>query len=582
MKYIYLVLLMAASAANYQSSGQIINICTNAEAQQVMLGNYDPAGYVATTIINNPAAICAGINAGVSPDSLHATLNKLSTFGTRNSGSDTLSASRGIGAARRWVYARFQQISAQNDNRLLPSYLQFDTTMCGVLQHRNIFAVLPGYDTADKSVIIIEGHIDSRSANVCDTASVAQGIEDNGSGTALVLELARVMSQYSYNHTIVFLVTTGEEQGLYGGYAFANYAKANGINIKAVLNNDVIGGIICGHTSSPPSCPGYEEIDSTHVRLFSFGGFNSFHKGLARFIKLEYKEMLLPLVAIPMGINIMTPEDRTGRGGDHIPFRVLNYPAMRFTAENEDGNADVTSLTYKDRQHTSGDSIGVDINNDGIIDTFWVDFDYLARNAVINGNAASMMAAGPKTPDFTVGTVPGYLVVNITLHPEYLKYRVGVRTNNNDWDTVYTFSGSDTGIIALDSGGNYIVSIASVDSNGIESLFSEEKMITALPVSGVQRVSAQAGSVELLQNKPNPADMATMISVAVNDKINYKEAYILIRDINGEEVSRKAIALNTGINEIMYEHGYNMTGTYIYSLVVDGTTISTKRMVFTN
>src|SRR5205807_2453494 len=101
------------------------------------------------------------------------------------------------------------------------------------------------------------------------------------------------------------------------------------------------------------------------------------------------KEMVLPGATVPMGINIMTPEDRTGRGGDHIPFRALGYTAMRFTAQNEDGNADVTSASYADRQHTSGDSIGVDVNNDGVIDSYYVDFDYLARNTVINGNAAA-------------------------------------------------------------------------------------------------------------------------------------------------------------------------------------------------
>ena len=132
------------------------------------------------------------------------------------------------------------------------------------------------------------------------------------------------------------MATTGEEQGLYGAQAFANYAKAKGIKIKAVLNNDVIGGIICGYTSSAPSCPGYGDLDSTHVRLFSYGSFNAPCKGLSRFIKLEYKENLSSLVAVPMGINIMSPEDRTGRGGDHIPFREGGYTAMRFTAENED------------------------------------------------------------------------------------------------------------------------------------------------------------------------------------------------------------------------------------------------------
>jgi len=580
MKLFLLFLIGVINLETFEANAQAINICTNPAAQQVLLGTYDPAGYHATTIINDPATISTGINSGVSPDSLHAYLNVLRTFGTRNTSSDTTSATRGIGAARRWVYTKFQQISAQNDNRLLPSYLQFDTTICGITQHRNIFAVLPGMDTSDKSVVIIEGHIDSRCADVCDTASIAQGIEDNGSGTALVIELARVMSRYSFNHTIVFLVTTGEEQGLYGGQAFAVFAQANGVKIKAVLNNDVIGGIICGHTSSPPSCPGYEDIDSTHVRLFSYGGFNSFHKGLSRFIKLEYKEMIQPFASVPMTINIMTPEDRTGRGGDHIPFRQLGYPAMRFTAENEDGDADVTSPTYTDRQHTSGDSIGIDVDHDGVIDTFYVDFDYLSRNTVINGNAASMIAVGPQTPDFTLTATTGYLVVTITAHPEYLNYRVGVRTTTNDWDSVYTFTGSLTDAIPVPTG-NYIVSVASVDSNGIESLFSEE-LTTNVVNDEVALVSQPAKSVELLQNKPNPADEATMISVMVSEQVNYKDAYISIRDVNGKEVKRSPITLNKGVNEMIYDHGYNMSGTFIYTLIIDGKSIQSKRMVFTN
>lgn len=581
MKYFILLLFFIIGSMSFSTDAQLVNICTNPAAQQVMLGSYDPAAYVATTVISDPTTISTGLNSRVSPDSLHAYLNTLRSFQTRNTGSDTASTVRGFGAARRWVYAKFQQISAQNENRLLPSYLQFDTTICGITRHKNIFAVLPGTDTSDKSIIIIEGHMDSRCAGLCDTACSAQGMDDNGSGTSLVIELARIMSMYSYNHTIVFLVTTGEEQGLYGAQAFVTYVQQHGIKVKAVLNNDITGGIICGHTASAPGCPGYEDIDSTQVRIFSYGGFNSFHKGLARFIKLEYKEMILPVATVPMTIDIMTPEDRTGRGGDHIPFRTLNYTAVRFTSANEDGNADVTNPSYIDRQHTSSDSIGVDVDGDGLIDTFFVDFDYLSRNTVINGNAAAMMGVGPQTPDFTLTTTGGNLIINITQHPEYLNYRVGVRTVSNDWDSVYTFTGSVTDTIWVDTA-KYIVSVASVDANGVESLFSRELMTTVLPVNGVVSIDKPAKSVELLQNKPNPADEVTTISVLVNDKISYKEAYITIRDLNGKEIRRAGIELNNGINEIQYEHGYNMSGTFIYTLVIDGNPVESRRMVFTN
>jgi hypothetical protein len=556
-------------------------LSTDSVAEQVMLGNYGPSLYQASTILNNPITISNGILSNVSPDSLHAYLNVLRTFRNHNTSSDTVSSTNGIGAARRWAYSKFQQFSAANQNRLIPSYFQFDYTdsICGVVQHRNIFAVLPGLDTSDKSIIIVEAHIDSRCENVCDTASLAQGMEDNGSGTALVLELARVMSEYSYNHTIVFMLTTGEEQGLYGAQAFATYAHQNGISIKGVLNNDVIGGIFCGYTSSAPSCPGYGNIDSNNVRIFSLGSFNSFHKGLARFVKLEYKERILPFATVPMTINIMTPEDRTGRGGDHEPFTSLNYPSIRFTAANEDGDADVTDTAYHDRQHTTRDTLGVDTNNDGIIDSFFIDFDYLARNTIINGNAIGMMGIGPKTPDFALtGNGQNNLVINITQQQQYNTYKVGVRTTTNDWDSVFAFSGSLNYTISNLPPEVYIVSVASVDSNGIESIFSEEKMASV----GVKEISALNGAIQLLQNNPNPADEVTSISVLVNSGISYTNAYISICDMAGKEIRRLPLQLKEGMNETAYRHGDHASGTFIYTLVVDGKTIQSRRMVFTN
>ncbi len=578
---IFLCLGLAAFKTNAQTS----IFPTNLVAQQILLGNYDPANYQASIVINDPSIISQGINARVSADSVHSYLNELKIFKNRNTLSDTMSATRGIGAARKWAFEKFQQFSGQNDNRLITSYLQFDNTFTScpntITRHKDIFAVLPGNDTTDKSIIIIEGHIDSRCNNVCDTACLAQGMEDNGSGTSLVLELARVMSKYTYKHTIVFMLTIAEEQGLNGAKAFADFATAKGIKIKAVLNNDVIGGIICGHTSSPPSCPGYNSIDSTQVRLFSFGGFNSFHKGLARFVKLEYKEMLLPFVSVPMKVSIMTPEDRTNRGGDHIPFRQHNYSAIRFTSANEYGDAS-NSTGYIDRQHTSRDSLGIDINGDMVIDSFYVDFHYLARNTVINGNAAAMIGLGPQTPDFTLtsnGT--NKLYIQITQQTQYLKYRIGLRTTTNDWDSVYTFTGVGSlfDSITVSTPGNKIVSVASVDVNGIESLFSKELQTSLVNINEFPSANK---TFELLQNKPNPSDEATMITVLMNKQVDYKEAYITIEDITGKEVQKLPIILKDGINEVMYDHGYNVSGTLIYTLIIDGKKVQSKRMVFTN
>lgn len=554
-------------------------LSVNPLAEQIMLGSYDPGAYLPTVVINHPSNIVPAIMAGISSDSLKSYLLKLSTFENRNSGSDTVSSIYGIGAARRWVFQKFEEISAENESRLVPSYLQFDMDICGVGQHRNVFAVLPGIDTSDHGVILIEAHLDSRCAGLCDIDCTAHGMEDNGSGTALVIELARVMSRLALDRTVVFMATIAEEQGLYGADAFAKYAKQKGIPLVAVLNNDVIGGIICGQTSSPPSCPGFNQIDSTQVRLFSQGSYNSKNKQLSRFIKLEYQEEVLPTVAVPMMVTIMSAEDRTGRGGDHIPFRQQGFAAMRFTSANEHGNADVTNPNYTDRQHTSSDVLGVDTDGDSVIDSFFVDFNYLARNAVINGNAAAMAAIGPVTPDFVATKTADEVFVDITDPNSYGLYRVFVRSTANDFDSLFTTT--ETHLSFAKPSGLVYVSVASVDGNGIESLFSGEKAPTLVNATKEQ-IEAPVPDIELLQNRPNPFDEATTISFLVNREVPHKRAELLVTDSLGKTIWKKEVQLHHGMNEVLYEHGYNVTGVFAYSLVVDGKVVGTKEMVFAN
>lgn len=555
---------------------------SNPVALNIMQGNYDPSLYSQTTVISHPDSISAGIYESISPDSLKANIIKLGSFGNRNSGSDTLSPSFGIGAARTWVLGKFQQYSNSNENRLIPFYLQFDRIICTVDKHKDICAVLPGTDTSDKSIIIIEGHIDSRCEGLCDSLCNAQGIEDNASGTALVMELARVMSKYSYKHTIVFLVTIAEEQGLYGAEAFADYTTQEGIAVKAVQNNDVVGGILCGHTSSPPSCPGFGAVDSVDLRLFSQGGFNSKHKGYARFTKLEYKEQLLEMVQTPMNILIMTPEDRTGRSGDHVPFRAKGYASIRYTSANENGDADVSDTSYIDHQHSFRDTLGVDTDGDQLIDSFFVDFHYLARNAYINGNAAAMCAIGPKQPDFDL-TSPAHnkIRVEVTVETGYNMYRVGVRTNTNDWDTVFTMTNALIDTFDVTSvGSNVFVSIMSVDDDSVESIPSRELLVN---ITGIDDpVEDENPGVELYQNRPNPFDEVTYIQFFAQPNLQYKKAEMIVTSVNGVQLKVIPIEINTGLNEIMYNHGYGATGLLFYSLVIDGRVIDTKSMVFAN
>jgi len=563
-----------------QIKAQTNIICTNNTAEQVMLGNYVPSDFSSTVPIDQYDAIIQGIESEINADSLKAYIIKMASFSNRNTGADTISTTTGIGAARRWVYNKFEQFSAANENRLLPSYLQFDQMICGFPQHRNIFAVLPGTDVADNKIILIEGHIDSRCEVLCDILCLAEGVEDNASGSALVLELARVMSKYTFKNTLVFMLTIGEEQGLYGANAFSTYAVNQGINIEAVLNNDVVGGITCGETSSPPSCPGLNDIDSTQIRFFTYGGFNSAHKQLARFVKLEYTEELLDIVEVPMTITIMASEDRVGRGGDHIPFRQDGFTAMRFTAANEHGDASL-GVGYTDHQHTSDDILGVDTTGDMVIDSFFVDFNYLARNTVINGVGAAMAAIGPYQPDFAMNTFdgPGF-IIKIIDQTQYATYRVGIRTLTNDWDSVYTITGIlDT--IYPPVAAMYYVSVASVDSDGIESLFSKEFAVDFDELGIVEELPVKTG-VQLLQNKPNPFDESTIIGVLCPTGIKYQSAFIIIRDVQGKEIERLPIVLENEVSEVTYNHGYGKTGIYTYTLVVDGNEISTLRMIFAN
>jgi hypothetical protein len=554
---------------------------TNPEANDILFGNFDPADYAPSVVIDDPAEIAAQIAMDINPDSLKSYLEQMAAFGNRNTGSDTTSNTFGMGAARRWAHSKFEEFSAQNENRLIPSYLQFNQLVCNMFTHRNTFAVLPGQGDLYNEVVLIEAHFDSRCETNCDVNCEAQGMEDNGSGSALVLELARIMSQFSFDRTIVFVLTTGEEQGLWGAEAFANFCYNQGVELKAVLNNDIVGGVICGETASPPGCPGLNDVDSINVRIYSDGITNSKHKQLARFVKLEYQEMVQDLMPVQTVINIMTPEDRTGRGGDHMPFRSFGFPAIRFTSANEHGNGNPGMPDYHDRQHTMEDVLGLDTDNDGQLDSFFVDFNYLARNGVVNGNALAMAATGPVAPtNFDLEPVNNGFAISFDDPNNYGVYRIGIRKfSDNDWMTVLTTNSTIDTIYGLDPETNYVLSAATVDEDGIESLFSNEKFSAF--TTGVQNLNP-LDQVKLLQNNPNPFDEATVIGIVVDGSISYQNAYVSVFNLEGKELVRMPINLETGLNELEYDYRYHeyIPGTYGYSLVIDGVVVDTKKMIY--
>jgi Peptidase family M28 len=562
-----------------------------------MKGQHDPVDYAASVVIDDHEDIICALRTEVNADSLRSHLEHIVSFGTRHTYSDTVSANVGIGAARRWVYGKLQHYSTLNEGRLLPAYLQFDyfneAGGCGDGQGwRNVLAVLPGSQTAGHRVIIIEAHLDSRCADNCDPNCAAQGAEDNGSGSALVLELARVMSKYTFKHTLVFMLVTGEEHGLLGSRAMAQFCSAQNIAIKGVLNNDIVGGILCGETASPPGCGIVNEVDSLQLRIFSHGTT----RGLARTTAISYNEKLDEHVPVPMLISVMDREDRVGRGSDHIPFRESGYQSVRFTAANEHGDGDPSVEGYDDRQHTSDDILGIDTNGDALIDSFFVDFNYLARNAVINGMEATLLAHGPETPTYSVIDEPMGLRVEIDAGPEWVAYRIGVRPLNGPpaFAALYRTSLPIYQVPGLSAAEVYYVSVAGVDAQGITSIFGPEVVrsndaetppaaiddlpygLDCLPI-GLDELGRSVPLASTLECMPNPFSGITTIRVRPGHGPQ-GQGWLIIRDIFGRAVDRLPVMVTKEGATVEYEH-HHLPGLYAVELVVNGEQVDVLRVL---
>jgi hypothetical protein len=257
------------------------------------------------------------------------------------------------------------------------------------------------------------------------------------------------------------------------------------------------------------------------------------------------------------------------------------------TSANENGDAVIDS-TYTGRQHSSRDILGVDAHSSGMIDSFYIDFDYLSRNAAINSNAIAMAAIGPATPAFTLDTLPGNRVrIAILNEFTFSDFRVGVRTLTNDWDSVYYITNALIDTINLCDTGTYYISVATMDFSNVESLFGNEVMVKLgstgnCVFNGIEEIKGTGTGIELLQNKPNPFDEATILSVYAGNNFSNKKACISITDINGRQVEQMPIELKQGINEVLYRNGFNASGTYFYTLFIDGKPFQTRKMVFEN
>jgi hypothetical protein len=278
--------------------------------------------------------------AAVSEPEIAANLKRLGEFGTRHTYSEELGPERGIGAARRWIAATLSAASPRLS-------VSFDTHRVTPRQPRlfreltlhNVVAVLPAATEEGRArSFIISAHYDTVAAGPDGVIAwdrpdqTAPGVNDDGSGTAVVLEAARVLSTRSYDANVVFIAFAGEEQGLVGSTLYARAARESGMRIDGVFNNDIVGGETGGDGRS----------DNRTIRVFSEGPEDSTSRELARLID-DMTERYLP----QLSIDLIFRPDRFGRGGDHTPFNQEGYPGVRFTVSNEDYS----------RQHTVRDTL---------------------------------------------------------------------------------------------------------------------------------------------------------------------------------------------------------------------------------
>jgi len=249
-----------------------------------------------STLPNNP--LIQAMLDSVSGDSLEYYLNNLVGFHTRHSNSDTNSSTIGIGAARRWIHGSFKRWSERTGiTNTTPGYFIFDRNICGITgSHRNVTETITGGLYPDR-YFVITGHMDSRMQDVCNSTSFAPGANDDGSGTAVVIEIARILSQYEFDSSFLLMPVTGEDQGLHGSTAYADFALANGIDIGGMITNDIVGNILGDNGI----------IDSTHVRHFSGPPDNGISRQLTRYIKLKAESYDSTFV-----VNLIRSIDRPG------------------------------------------------------------------------------------------------------------------------------------------------------------------------------------------------------------------------------------------------------------------------------
>ncbi len=470
--------------------------------------------------------VIAAAIAQVSPDAVHATVAKLVTYGNRSTLSSTekdLPPGTGAGAAADWIFGEFERISAGCGNCLdvkRDDFIEPGTAGTWIVHDtriQNIYAVMKGTDPAQAARrVLVTGHYDSRNSDNADARTPAPGANDDATGVAVSIECARVLSKLKFPSTIVFVAVAGEEQGLNGSRHLAKLAKAEGWQLEAVLNNDIVGG---------DTTPGATGQDKTAVRVFSEGvpgpatleqlraiqtigaENDSPSRELARAIADVSRTYFRPTdqgaVALPgrphsNAIRLVPAfhpmlifrRDRFLRGGDHTSFNLEGYTAVRFTEWQENFNHQ-----HQNPRVENGVRFGDLIEYD--------DFNYVANVARLNAAVLAAFASAPGIP-LDVGVVTANLDNDTTLRwnaprgmPPGASYEVVWRdTEAADW-TDSVSAGTATTMTLHLSKDNTIFGVRSVDAAGHRSM-----AVYPIPIRSSQRPVPGTGATAPTASKP--------------------------------------------------------------------------------
>ncbi len=413
-----------------------------------------------------PEARVAAIASGVDASRMKASVERLVAFGTRHTLSSQTDPRRGIGAAVRWAESELKKLgleTLQTCDTVTGRRVPNPTRVC------NAVGIQRGTERPN-DVVIIQGHIDSRVSDVMDFTSDAPGANDDGSGTAAVLEAAHLLSKQKFPGTIVYAALSGEEQGLLGGKILAEHAKAQGWNVIAVLNNDIIGN----------SCSSDGFCDDKHVRVLSegprsqgeaelaaqthsLGGENDApSRNISRFL-----DSLADRIDIGLDVRQIWRTDRFGRGGDHIPWLGLGYPAARLSVAVENYN-----WQHQDLRTEDGIEYGDTVER--------MDFPYLAKVTKLNTAALAWMASAPPPPaPVAEGAVSTDTTISWKSVPGARGYVVRWRrTDASNWEKSTRelscaaqgeTAGSCTAILRGVRVDDWVFGVASLGDNGFES-----------------------------------------------------------------------------------------------------------------